>query len=257
MNADILMAEDIEFGKKVKVIALCSNVEIIQNFSTTNSFREVYTLNGKEGAYIEGIIFKMNGAEPVDKELFIDQPVLVEGTIGEYRDAKQIVITSIGPLGHMLDKTDLLANMVDTRILDQLNEMFYKTDTLYSANYSMLEVPIGLRDAGAGTYATRLLKLLTISFLNYPEEFKEYVANISLLTNYYMRTDIENLDEKLALVHATNSTMVKALLFGAASYPEYDEFIKIHHLIMKPRGYTVEILDIHNIGTNHGINNIL
>lgn len=242
MNADLLIKEDIVFGERVEIIALCSKVEVKQNLSTTGSYREIYYLHGKEGAFVSAILFKMNSIDRVDVEAFTDAPVLVAGTIGEYRGVNQIHIESITPLTHMLDKNDLLAEMVDTTILDEINELLFERNSMYNLSFKHLRPGIGLEDSTAGTFAIRLLKFLQIGRIHYPEHIDQYIASISLLTPYYLETE-GTLRDRFEVVSATESDLIKALLFIPREYPEYEEFIKLHHLIMKPRGCVLEISD--------------
>lgn len=242
MGADLLIKEDIVFGNRVEVIALCSKVEVKQNFSTTGSYREVYYLNGKDGAYISGIIFKMVGADAVDVEVFTDTPVLVKGTVGEYRGVHQILIESVTPLTDVLDKNDLLAEMVDTSILDTINDILYAHQCMYPLSFKHLRPAIGLEESTAGTFALRMLKFLQIGMVHYPEQTREYIDNFSLLAEYFLDTE-GTLMDRITLVKAADSAVVQAVLFNAVDQPEYEEFTKLHHLIMKPRGCVLEIMD--------------
>lgn len=244
MNADLLIKEDIVFGDRVEVIALCSKVEVKQNLSTTGSYREVYYLHGKEGAFVSAILFKMNSVDKVDIEKFTDAPVLVVGTIGEYRGVEQIHIESIRPLTDVLDRNDLLAQMVDTQILDSVNDILFEQESMYNLTFAHLGPADGLEEATAGTFALRLLKFLQIGRVHYPEFTKEYISNIGLLADYFLTTE-GNLDDRFNVLESAenNRVLLRGLLFVQKEYPEYEEFIKLHHLIMKPLGCTVEILD--------------
>lgn len=238
--ADLLIKEDIVLGNRVEVIALCSKVEVKQNLTAVGSFREIYHLSGKEGSFVSGIIFKNNNAERVDVELFEDAPVLVKGVIGEYNDMLQIHIESIGPLTQHIDKNDLLAEMVDTRVLDDLNDILWSLKSMYTLSYQHLKPSKGLDDVGAGTMAFRLLKFLQIGLVHYPEKVAEYASCISILIDLYMNT-VFTLDDRFSAVK-TNDTPMMRVLLGFADYPEYEEFVKLHHLIMKPKGWSIEIL---------------
>lgn len=247
MSADLLMKEDIEFGKRIKIIALCSEVEVLQNLSTTGSYREVYHLHGRSGAFISGIIFKNFGANQVEVEAFTDAPVLVEGIVGEYRGVKQIRIESITPLSDTLDKNDLLAEMVDTEMVSSVNDIIW-AHSMYSFSFEHLRPAIGLEESTAGTFIERLLKFLQMGVAHYLELTREYIDNISLLTDYFFKSE-GNLMDRLDLIQVKDSHLLRALLFSPKEYPEYEEFVKLHHLIMKPRGCVLEILD-NNFGYN-------
>lgn len=247
MSADLLMKEDIEFGKRIKIIALCSEVEVLQNLSTTGSYREVYHLHGRSGAFISGIIFKNFGANQVEVEAFTDAPVLVEGIVGEYRGVKQIRIESITPLSDTLDKNDLLAEMVDTEMVSSVNDIIW-AHSMYSFSFEHLRPAIGLEESTAGTFIERLLKFLQMGVAHYLELTREYIDNISLLTDYFFKSE-GNLMDRLDLIQIKDSNLLRALLFSPKEYPEYEEFVKLHHLIMKPRGCVLEILD-NNFGYN-------
>ena len=247
MSADLLVKEDIQVGNRVEVIALCSKVDVIQNVSTPGSYREIYHLSGKEGAYVSGIIFKNFGASLVNEEMFTDVPVLVKGTIGEYRDAKQIHIESITSLVEVLDKNDLLAQMVDLEMVDEVNDIMWNNGSIFGLSGDHLKPAIGLEEAGAGTYVSRLKTFLQLALIVDEEKTKEYVEASSLLSMYYI-TKEGSLDNKLDLLKHLDSPLLRALLFSYKDYPEYEEFVKLHHLIMKPRGCVLEILDTIHVG---------
>lgn len=242
MAADLLIKEDIVFGDRVELIALCSKVEVKQNLSTTGSYREIYYLHGKDGAFVSAILFKLNSVDKVDMEAFTDAPIMVTGTIGEYRGVNQIHIESISPITHMLDKNDLLAEMVDTTILDTINEILFERNSMYNLSFQHLKPAQGLEESTAGTFALRLRKLLEIGRIHYSTIIDEYIGVISLLSPYYLETE-GTLRDRFEIIRATESDLVKALLFVPKEYPEYEEFVKLHHLIMKPRGCVLEILD--------------
>jgi len=242
MSADLLVKDDIVFGNRIEVIALCSKVEVMQNVSSAGSYREIYHLSGKDGAFVSGIIFKNFGATKVDEELFTDCPVLVKGTIGEYRDAKQIHIESISPLKEVLDKDDLLAEMVDSRLIDEVNDILWSHESLFGISLAHLKPAIGLEEAGSGTYAVRLKKFLQAGLIIDAQLTAEYIDAISLLSNYYLNTE-NTLTSRLDLLKHLDTPLIRALLFGCGDCPEYEEFVKLHHLIMKPRGCALEILD--------------
>ena len=242
MGVDLLQKEHIEFGKRVEVIALCSKVEVKQNLSSVGSYREIYSLNGKEGTFISGIIFKVSGSSQVDVDKFTDEPVLVVGTIGEYRDALQIHIESITPIGLKLDKNDLLAEMVDTKLLDELNDTVWNLGSSYTHTFNHLRPALGLVDVGAGTYIERLYRFILMANISYPDLVKEYIQNISLLTSFY--TECEGtLSERVNMCTISKSTLLMNVLFNDTTTPEHEDFVKLHNLIMKPRGYALEILD--------------
>lgn len=251
MSADLLRKEDIVFGNKLEVIALCSRVEVKQNFSTTGSYREIYYLHGYDGAFISGIIFKLHSAPMVEEEVFTDVPVLVKGTVGNYREVDQIHIESISPLTDVLDRDDLLAEMVDTSIIDSVNDILYDHQSMYNLTFKHLQPALGLEEATAGSFALRLYKLLKIGVWHYPEETKEYIKSIALLAEYFLGTEC-TLNDRFELLHAADKDLMKALFFSTKDYPEYEEFVKLHHLIMKPRGVAIEIVD--NIFTSNNNN---
>lgn len=251
MKVELFNTGHVEFGEKVEVIGLCSKVEIKQNLSTTGSYREVYHIAGKDGAFITGIIFKENSLQRVEPLDFEDQPIYVTGTIGEYRDVLQIHIESITPLGDKLDKDDLLAEMASTEILDEINDILYEQGSHYQFSLRHLKPAKGLVDTGAGTMAERILRLLQVGVRMYPEQTSQFVSAISGLTELYLATEA-TLEDKINYVSKQNTNLTRALLFNDKECPELEEFVKLHHLIMKPRGYVLEILDTNHFGYCNG-----
>lgn len=253
MANELLNKLDIVFGERVEVIALCSKVEIKQNLSSVGSYREIYHLNGKEGAFVSGVLFKNNSASAVDVDLFKGAPVLVIGTVGEYRDVLQVHIESVRLLTDVIDRNDLLLEMVDYSIVDSVNDIMFDYKSMYNLSINHLGSPLGLTEAGAGDYPKRLLKLLQMTKDQYPEIIDTYIENISLLTNYYLNTE-GTLQDRFEVIGQSNIPLIQALLFSCKEYPEYEEFVKLHHLIMKPRGCVLEILDsiFNNTSTSLG-----
>lgn len=243
MSADLFKKEDIYLGNQVELIALCSKIEVFQNVSTAGSYREIYHLAGKDGAYITAIMFKSLNASRADLDTFEDQPVLVKGTIGEYRDALQIYIESISPLKGVLDRNNLLGEMVDQTLINDLNDLLYEKDSMFSLNASHLKPSKGLEEAGAGTLAIRLHDFLRTGLILHPEQTEEYIKSVSLLAHYYLSTE-NTLDDRINLIKQYDTPLIRALIFGYKDLPEYADFVKLHHLIMKPRGCSIEILDI-------------
>ncbi|MFF2798136.1 hypothetical protein [Lysinibacillus xylanilyticus] len=251
MGVELLIKEDLEVvGTELEIFALCSHVEVLQNLTSVGSYREVYHLHGKEGAFVSGIIFKNFGANSVDPAEYEEMPVMLHGTVSQYKDVRQVIIKSITPIGDRVDKNDLLAEMADTKILDELNEIIWGKKSMHAFSFDHLKPALGLEDATAGTYTERLLKILQMGVAHYPDIIQEYINNISLLSNFYLKKE-GTLDNRLDMLKLKDDTLTRALLFGYKDYPEYEEFIKLHHLIMKPRGCVLEILD-YNFNTHTG-----
>lgn len=242
MSADLFKKEDIFLGNKVELIALCSKIEVFQNVSTAGSYREIYHLAGKDGAYITAIIFKSLGASRADLETFEDQPVLVKGVIGEYREALQIYIESITPLKGVLDRNDLLGEMVDQVLINDLNDLLFEAGSMFALNSAHLKPAKGLEEAGAGTVAIRLHEFLRTGLILHEDMTREYIQSVSLISHYYLNTE-NTLDDRINLIKQLDTPLIRALLFGYKDLPQYADFVKLHHLIMKPRGCVLEILD--------------
>lgn len=240
---DLLSTTGISIGDRIEAIAYCSNVEVLQNLTAVGSFREIYHLHGMTSSYMPAILFKQGLAKPVDKEAFRDEPVMVTGTVSEYKGVLQIHIESITPVGKQVDVNDLLSNMVDTRLIDEVNDLLFSIKSLTHLGSRFLKPAMGLDGSLAGTLALRLHRFISIGLQHFNEETLEYVENLSLLAEFYLDKE-GTMDERLDFLKHTDSRLIRAILFGVKSYPEYDEFVKLHYLLMKPKGYEINIVEV-------------
>lgn len=239
---ELLTGNDLTVGQRVEAFAYCSHVEVLQNVTSVGSYREVYHLHGMQSAYLPALIFKQGITPPVDTEMYKDEPVMVKGVISEYKGVLQITIESITAIGNKVDVNDLLASMVDTRLVDEVNDFLFANKSLTHLSQRYLKPALGIEGSLAGTLVLRIQRFLEISTKVYPELASEYMDKLSVLAQYYLTTE-GNIDDRLTMLVSNDSKLLRALLFGTKDYPEYEEFVKLHHLLMKPRGYRLEILD--------------
>lgn len=241
MDAKIFEHSDIKLGSEVSLIALCSRVERKQNLGTAGSYREEYYLNGKNGAVIKAVRFKNNFVATVNPDEWKEVPVVVTGAVGEYRDVLNIVITSIANVKDTLDLDDLKHELMDSTILSQLNDFLYEQGSNKILSQDFLMPATGIEDGGFGVLVERLYKALRASEVLFPEILKEYVKHLHALVHMYRYTE-NTLDERIT-EDTLKHRFLRALTMNPQEYPEYLDFVKMHHLIMKPRGCDIEIFD--------------
>lgn len=235
----LLKKEDLKLYASIDAIAYCSDVQAILNLSTTNSFREQFFLNGVEGAFVKGILFK-NGVPKEDEiDLYRDGPVWVKGTINEYNDEMQLVIESITTLSNTVSTEDVLANMMDTTKLSELNDLIRETGSFLSLNTDSMLPSVGLENCGVGTFVDRLtvfLKTINVAFSK--EYVDEFILILSSLVNLYRKG--VTLDNVLDTLKYQDTKLLRSILLNDVDN-EYRDFVLLHHTIMKPRGVIIEI----------------
>jgi hypothetical protein len=241
VDGKIFEHSDIKLGKEVSLIALCSNVDRKQNLGTAGSYREEYHINGKNGAVIKAVRFKNNFTLTVNPEEWKEVPVFIQGTIGEYRDVLNIVITSITNLKDTLDLDDLKHELMDPAILSELNDFLYGQGTTKILSQDFLMPATGIEGGGCGVLVERLYKVLRTSEVLFPEILKEYVKHLHAVVHIYRYTE-NKLDERIT-EDTLKHRFLRAITMNPQEYPEYLDFVKMHHLIMKPRGCDIEIFD--------------
>lgn len=241
MDGDIFEHSHIKLGNEVSLIALCSRVERKFNLRTTGGYREIYYINGKQGALITGIRFKNNFDATVDPEEWLNVPVLVKGVVGEHQDVLNIVISSIVNLADIMDVNDLKHELFDGTILAELNEFLYQHGSRKILSADFLMPALGIDGGGCGVLVERLYKVLRASEVLFPEILKEYIEHFHALVHIYRYTE-NKLDERVT-ENTLQHRFLRALALNPQEYPEYLDFVKMHHIIVKPRGCAVEIFD--------------
>lgn len=241
MDATVFQHSDIKLGKEVSLIALCSHVDRKLNLSTTGSYREIYRLNGKNGALIDAVLFKNNFTATVNPEDWKEVPILVNGMIGEHQGVLNIVITAITNLKDTVDVNDLMGELMDTTVWSELNEFLYEQGISKILSQDFLKPANGIEDGAVGILVQRLYKVLRASEVLFPEILKEYVKHLHTLVHIYRYTE-NRLDERVT-EDTLKHRFLRAMTMNPQEYPEYLDFVKMHHLIMKPRGCDIEILD--------------
>lgn len=248
---ELLNKRDITLYNTVEVIAFCSNAKVKVNLSTTNSYREEFTLNGVSGAYIKGIIFKNGSPKEGEIDSYADIPVMVKGTVNEYRGEMQLVIETITTLGNTVDTTDVLNNMVDTTQLSRLNDLIVRSGSFLNLDEKALYPAKGLEKCGAGTLVERLITLLEAINLMFPDRIDEYTEIMYSIMKHYQEGT--NMNSILDTLKHRDTPMLRALLMNDTASEDYKDFVVIHHTIMKPRGVIIEVYgDGNNVSGNRG-----
>lgn len=241
MNTEVFNKSHIEVGKQVSLIAICSRVDIVANVKTTGGYREIFTINGKDGCVMEAVQFKNKYEKLVLKGDWENDPILVEGLVSEYNGNINLVISKIANARENLSLEDLKAEMVDTTILSNLNEELYQLGSSKPLSSDYLLPSKGIEEGGFGILIERMNTFIGMAKLLSRDLAEEYAANVNRIAYIYHKTDC-SLEERFAS-DLIKGKMMRAFMLNPLDYPEYYQFVKLHHLIVRPRGVRVEIFD--------------